>query len=138
MIEVTYPSKRKEVSSQKMLPPPSRWNSPYELHQASLKKIGVSEWLRRENIVVEAWRLCQVNVGDTCWPASLKDYEKYGAFIVQGLYRSYRDMEDDYKWPASDKPLILTILQLKEPKDVLFCTVDWVAKRNPHMNYSPT
>lgn len=132
MIEQTYPSKRVPL-----LPPPyvhnTPWFSPMDYQQAMSRKITPAEFVRRDNIVRAMFRDCKWRPGDTGFPINKKDYEKYGVFVVIGVMTTYRDTSYEHEWPKSDNPMIVTIKSLKDQTQVLFCTPEWVVKKNPHL-----
>lgn len=131
MIEQFFPSKRPKKITVTVLNPP--WYSPMDHQQAHSRKIDVAEFIRRDNIIREMWRICQWRNGDTGFPINKKDYEKYGVFIVTGVMSTYRDTAYGHEWPKSDNPMIVTIKSLKAPSQILFCTPEWLTKQNPHL-----
>jgi len=127
MIEKTYLPKNAKSSIISYL---STHNA-FEQAQARKRGITVSEYRRRDDIVRKLHLECAVKVGDTVFPEDKKDYEEYGPMIVTNIASSYRDMED--KWPVSNNPLIVVLRQLDKEKKVMFATINWFVKKNPHL-----
>jgi len=132
MIEKTYPSQRPKPVYKPHVTG-SAWFSSKDYQQATIRKITPLEYVRREKIVADLHEGCPFRSGDTGYPSQLKDYEKYGAFLVTGVLSTYSDTAYDYEWPKSDTPMILTIKSLKDAAKILFCTPGWLVQKNPHL-----
>jgi hypothetical protein len=76
---------------------------------------------------------CPFQGGDTAYPSSKKDYETYGPCLIIGVCRSYKDFGYEGKWPKNDNPMIVTFAPLKNKNQHIFCTTNYLVKRNPHL-----
>jgi hypothetical protein len=130
MIEQTFPSKRPKVVYS---PSNSPWYSPVDIQQAQARKITPAEFVRRDMLIRKMLVECGFRPGDTGYPDSLKDYEKYGAFMVQGVLASYKDLAYDHEWPKNGVPMTVTIKAMRDAKNIMFCTPAWLVKKNPHI-----
>ncbi|MFZ2190117.1 MAG: hypothetical protein WAV48_05015 [Candidatus Magasanikiibacteriota bacterium] len=131
MIEQTFPSKRPKPTYIHSTSGP--WFSPADIQQAQARKILPAEFVRRDLLIRKMFVECGWRPGDTAFPESKKDYEKHGAFMVQGVLMSYKDLAYDHDWPKSDVPLTITIKAMKDSKNILFCTPGWLVKKNLHI-----
>ena len=133
MITQTFPSKR-PAPAHPIIPfgQNGLWYTPQEIQQANLRKITPMEYVRRDKIITKMYLSVDWRIGDTCFPVDVKDYEKYGGFMVTGLLSSYKDLAFDHEWPKNDQPMILTLKAMKS-KTVMFCTPGWIQKQNTHL-----
>ena len=135
MIELTFASKRV------VTPPPVLEMSklpwypsiPPNVQQlAEAKGITVPEYLRRDKIVQELYATVKLKAGDTAFPVNASGYAKYGASIVIGVCKTYKDFGTDGVW-NDDNPMIITFSPLKKREEHIFCTADYLVHRNPHL-----
>lgn len=132
MIEQTFPSKTDTVSVISKLP----WipHQPPNVQQlADAKSITIDEYMRRDKIVQQLYDTVSLRAGDTAYPISATGYAKYGAVIVIGVCKSYKDFGEDGVW-NDDNPMIITFSPIKKRDEHIFCTADYLAHRNPHIN----
>ena len=109
------------------------WYSPQEIAAAAARKITPAEYIRRDNIVKELATACPLQTGDTAYPHDKKGYHLYGACIVVGICRSYKDFSLDEEWPKNDNPFIVSFSSLNNRKDIFLCTSNYLTKRNTHL-----
>jgi len=130
MIEQSFPSKRVITLPHQQ---ESKFYTPAEYAQAHARKITVAEFVRRDDLVKKLSTECPLQTGDTAYPANKKGYEEYGAVIVVGITRSYKDFANDTTWPKNDNPMIVTFAPMNDRKSHVFCTSNYLVKKNPHM-----
>jgi hypothetical protein len=136
MIEQTFESKRPAKVYQpaamfggEVMP----WYSEREKYQAKMRGITPSEYIRREDIVKELFKTCPYGAGDIVYPTNEKDYKKYGAVKVLGICASYMMIDKDEVWPKNDNPMIITFQPVSNPKNTMFCTVNFLSKSVPKL-----
>lgn len=132
MIEQTFPNKKEYLSEISKLP----WipHQPANVQQlADAKSITIDEYMRRDKIVQELYGTVSLRAGDTAYPVSATGYAKYGAVIVIGICKSYKDFGEDGHW-NDDNPMIITFAPIKKRDEHIFCTADYLTHRNPHIN----
>jgi len=131
MIELTFASKRV------VTPPPVLEVSklpwypaiPPNVQQlADAKGIPVPEYLRRDKIVQELYATVKLKAGDTAFPTPPSGYAKYGAVIVIGVCKTYKDFGTDGHW-NDDNPMIITFSPSKCTHELSTTTHtnDWYA-----------
>jgi len=135
MIQQHFPSKRTIVTS--ALPYQMTANksddviySPEEIKQAKLRKITPAEYMRRNALVQKLSTECGMQTGDTAYPSIKKDYDEYGMVVVVGVSRSYKDFSYDHVW-KNDNPMVVTFAPLKNRSQHVFCTSNYLAKKDP-------
>jgi hypothetical protein len=89
-----------------------------------------SEALKK--IVQELYATVKLKAGDTAYPVHASGYAKYGASIVIGVCKTYKDFGTDGVW-NDDNPMIITFSPLKKREEHIFCTADYLVHRNPHI-----
>lgn len=136
MIEQYYPSKHKPKpvlflpqQQQTHSSANQEWYTADETKQALLRKLTPAEYLRRDNLIRKLSNECPVQVGDTAYPTIEKDYKLYDIVQVVGVARSYKDLELDHVW-KNDNPMIVTFHPLKDRQTTVFCTANYLSKRN--------
>lgn len=134
MIEQTFASKKETITLEEMKILPWYPSKPHNIQQlADAKKISVEEYMRRDKIVQELYATVKLKTGDTAFPIPITGYTKYGAVIVIGVCKTYKDFGEDGHW-NDDNPMIITFAPLKDRTTHIFCTADYLAHRNPHLN----
>lgn len=132
MIELTFP--RKTIALAEIAKLPWLPTKPANIQQlADAKKITVDEYMRRDKIVQELYATVKLKAGDTAYPVPISGYTKYGAVIVVGVCKTYKDFGEDGHW-NDDNPMIITFSPLKQRDQHIFCTADYLVHRNPHLN----
>lgn len=131
MIEQTFASKRviKPTPITKLPWYPS--TPPNIKALADAKGISIAEYLRRDKIVQELSATVKLKSGDTAFPVPAKGYADYGACIVVGLCKTYKDFSTDGHW-NDDNPMIITFASIAKRGQHIFCTADYLVHRNPH------
>ena len=138
MIVQSFPSKRKPKYTG-YLPPVTQqqqgpaWYTAQEYAQAKARGITTDEFVRRDNIVKQLATECEFQNGDTAYPRDKKGYTEYGAVLIVGICRTYKDFANDHKWPKNDNPMIITFAPLNDRKQHIFCTTNYLSKKNPHL-----
>jgi hypothetical protein len=134
MIEQTFESKRKQVyqpaepiDNTAIMP----WFSEREKYQAKMRGITPAEYIRREQVVKDLFTACPYSANDTVYPSDPKEFKRYGAVRVLGICASYMMIDKDETWPKNDNPLIVTFQPLSNPKNTMFCTVNFLDKKMP-------
>lgn len=107
--------------------------SPQDLAQAKARDISPEEYVRRNNIIKNLSDQVKLRPGDTAYPDSKAGYQKYGACIVIGICRSYKDFGFDETWPENDCPYIITFAPLNDRKSHIHCTYHYLVAKNPHL-----
>jgi hypothetical protein len=97
---------------------------------ATKKGLTLEEFRRRDAIVREEARLVTYFKGDVMYPFSHKEYVEKGKCRIQGIYRTYGEMESD-EWPAHDKPYIVTAHRMDTPGEVFFTTGGYFVRHVP-------
>ncbi len=133
MIEETYESKRvKPVFVPAVIGGPKHFTA-HEIHQAEARGITPEEYVRRNNIVKDQASKVWLRPGDTAYPESKAGYTKYGACLVIGICRSYKDFAFTDEWPKSDCPFIVTFAPLNDRTTHIHCTYHYLVAKNPHL-----
>lgn len=134
MIEQTFASKRETITLEEMKVLPWYPSKPHNIQQlADAKKISVEEYMRRDKIVQELYATVRLKAGDTAFPLPVAGYTKYGAVIIIGVCKTYKDFGEDGHW-NDDNPMIITFSPIKKRDTHIFCTADYLVHRNPHTN----
>ncbi|CAB4240664.1 hypothetical protein UFOVP39_40 [uncultured Caudovirales phage] len=107
--------------------------SPNDYAQAHARDMSVVEYVRRDNMIKRLATECPFQAGDTAYPDQKKGYETYGAVIIVGICRTYKDFSNDSEWPKSDNPMIITFAPIKNRNEHVFCTTNYLVKKNPHL-----
>jgi hypothetical protein len=134
MIVKSFASKRtKPIISYLPQPANPAWYTAAEYAQAKARNISVEEYVRRDKIVQKLATECPYQTGDTAYPSFKKDYMLYGAVLIVGVTRSYKDFSHDHDWPKNDNPMIVTFAPLNDRKQHIFCTTNYLVKKNPYL-----
>jgi hypothetical protein len=107
--------------------------SAHEIHQAEARGITPMEYVRRNNIIKDLSDKVRFKPGDTCYPETKAGYGKYGACMIVGICRSYKDFAFDAEWPENDFPMIITFTPLNDRKSHIHCTWNYLVAKNPHI-----
>lgn len=134
MIEQTFPSLRP-------VPKPfvshgfsnGKWFSPQEHQQATLRGISPEEYVRRNRIVESLANAFKMQTGDTCYPVKAADYEKYGACLIVGVTRTYKEIPASEGWRKNDNPFLIQFKASTDREQIHLCTTNWLSKTNPHL-----
>jgi len=105
----------------------------FEVHQSSARGITPEEFVRRNNIVQNLSSQVAMRPGDTAYPDSKAGYQKYGACLIVGICRSYKDFAFDDEWPDNDCPMIVTFTPMNDRKTYMHCTHHYLVHKNPHL-----
>ncbi|CAB4131234.1 hypothetical protein UFOVP128_69 [uncultured Caudovirales phage] len=105
----------------------------FEIHQATARGITPEEFVRRNNIVQALASKVALRPGDTAYPDNKSGYHKYGACLVIGVCRSYKDFSFDDAWPENDCPMIITFAPLNDRNSHIHCTYHYLVHKNPHL-----
>lgn len=146
MIEQHYPTLRKGIMSsifpsrggghQQPIPLPGprtmgRTPDTRDQNKADQFKITPVEFVRRDDIVRQAFLDCPWRPGEVLRPKNKADYLAYGPVTVRGVLKSYHDFHANDKWPDDDEPYIITVDSLNGTKrTTVFCTSGWLTKEN--------
>jgi len=127
MISLTFPSKRPQ-------PVPvlekTWYNSPQDLMSLGITS---QEYSRRDSIIKNLCTEFGLAVGDTCYPTTKDGYKQYDGCLIQYICKSYKDFGKE-PWPKNDNPMIVTFSPIKDPSTTVFCTTNYLSKKNTHMN----
>lgn len=132
MIEATYPSvKPKPFTSIGFVG--GKWYTPQEHQQAIMRGISPEEYRRRDDIIREQSNQVKLQTGDTAYPHDAAGMGKYGACIVVGITRSYKEFPVTEKWKKNDMPYVMSFRPLTGPdKDsIILCTHQYLVKNKP-------
>ena len=136
MIELTFASKRVVAPPPPVLEMnklPRYPSTPANIQQlADAKNISIHEYMRRDKIVQELYATVKLKAGDTAYPIPASGYAKYGAVMVIGVCKTYKDFGTDGHW-NDDNPMIITFSPIKKRDEHIFCTADYLVHRNPHI-----
>lgn len=131
MIEATYKSVRPATVYQ----PPAVYNTPFyspkELAQATARGITPAEYCRRDALIKQLFLDCPYDKGDIVFPASFKDFLKYGAVRIVGVCQTYSDFSFDTKWSPKDNPMIVTFAPTKDTEHIMLCTTNYLSITEP-------
>ena len=105
----------------------------FEINQAQARGITPEEFVRRNNIVQTLASRVALRPGDTAYPDSKAGYQKYGACMVIGVCRSYKDFAFDDNWPENDCPYVITFAPMNDRGSHIHCTYHYLVHRNPHI-----
>lgn len=105
----------------------------HEIHQAKARGIEPAEFVRRNNIIKTLAEKVRFKPGDTCFPETKAGYTKYGACMIVGVCRGYKDFAFDAEWPENDFPMIVTFTPLNDRKSHIHCTWNYLVSKNPHL-----
>jgi hypothetical protein len=105
----------------------------FEIHQSTARGITPEEFVRRNCIVQSLASKVAMRPGDTAYPESKAGYQKYGACLVIGVCRSYKDFSYDDVWPENDCPMIITFAPLNDRNSHIHCTYHYLVHKNPHL-----
>lgn len=95
--------------------------------------VSVQEFVRRDSLIKQLATEFPIQTGDTAFPTIKKDYEQYGPCMVFGICRSYKDFGFKSKWPKNDNPMIVTFAPVKLKGQHIWCTTNYLTKKNPHL-----
>ena len=132
MIEQTFPSTRvKPFTSAGFVG--GKWYTPQEHQQAAMRGITAEEYRRRDDIVREQSNQVKLQTGDTAYPHNAEGLEKYGACIVIGITRSYKEFPVAEKWKKNDMPFVVSFRPLTGPdkESIILCTHQYLVKTKP-------
>jgi len=132
MIEATYPSVRpKAFSSNGFVG--GKWYTPQEHQQATMRGIYTEEYRRRDDDVREQSNKVKLQTGDTAYPTTADGLEKYGAVIVVGIQRSYKEFPVTEKWKKNDMPYVVSFRPLTgaDKDSIILCTHNYLVKTKP-------
>lgn len=134
MIEQSFPSVRpKPIIKQTHGFVGGKWYSPQEHQQATLRGISPEEYVRRNRIVEQLANDFKMQTGDTCYPITASDYEKYGACMVVGITRTYKEIPPTEPWRKGDNPFLIQFKPSTDRNQVHMCTTNYLSKTNPHL-----
>jgi len=102
--------------------------TPFETTRAEKMGLTVEVYRHRCTEVSRAQSQCTFQVGDTVWPASEDEMQKYGLCQVIGVCRHYNDY-GTVDW--NEPPLILSIQSVADRTEILNTTTNWVVKYKP-------
>jgi len=132
MIEASYPSVRvKEPPLHGFVA--GKWYSPQEHQQALMRGIKVEEYRRRDDIIREQSNKVKLQTGDTAYPTEQKGFNKYGAVIIVGISRSYKEFPVNDEWRENDMPFVVSFRPLtgKDKGSHILCTYNYLGKDKP-------
>jgi len=114
----------KVVLKDRIVPPiPAPWKNLYPNGPTipAVSNIAVyNETRRRDNIIKELVKECKFTEGEIALSAAANE-----EYIVHRICKCYAHMGADVEWPASDNPMIVTIIAVKD-KTVSFCTTNYL------------
>ena len=102
--------------------------TPFETTRAEKMGLTVEVYRHRVTEVSRAQSQCKFQVGDTVWPASEADVQKYGLCQVIGVCRHYNDY-GTVDW--NEPPFILSVQSVADRTEILNATANWVVKCKP-------
>lgn len=109
------------------------WHTPAEEAQAKEIGISVQEFIRRDALIKQLATEFPMQAGDSAFPVNRKDYELYGPCLIFGVCRSYKEFGFKSKWPKNDNPMIVTFHPIKLKGQHIWCTTNYLTKKNPHL-----
>jgi hypothetical protein len=135
LITETYLAKARAVEEFKpvLLTHTPKYFTALEVNQATLRGITPEEFVRRNSIVQALASKVPLRPGDTAYPDNKKGYQQYGACMVVGVCRSYKDFSIDDDWPENDCPMIVTFAPLNNRGSHIHCTYHYLVPKNPHL-----
>ena len=135
MITETYLAKATAVANDApfLLTHTPKHFTAFEIHQSTARGITPEEFVRRNCIVQSLASKVAMRPGDTAYPESKAGYQKYGACLVIGVCRSYKDFSYDDVWPENDCPMIITFAPLNDRNSHIHCTYHYLVHKNPHL-----
>ena len=102
----------------------------FEVAQSIKKHISVTEFKRRNEIVMKAFKECTYHKHDVVFPHNLEAYDRHGMCRVLGICSNYGEMEEK-EWPTSDCPFIVHVSPFKPDGMVFNDTVGYFKKERP-------
>jgi len=136
MISICYKNPKRKVITVEVVPQISSVldHNYHTMAKARADKINISkqEWIRRDKIVKEHAVACKFSFGDTFYPSSKTNYEKYGRCLVTAKVITYSEIDQD-AWPATDNPFLITARSLRPDMDdyTYICTTNFLSRMEP-------
>jgi len=89
--------------------------------------LSIPEYNSRVNIVEEALKSLDCNVGDTVYPYNSRLLHKHGKAIIVAICRHY-DQYGNVKW-SDDMPLLVAAKWEATPNEIFNCTVNYLTTK---------
>lgn len=137
MIVETFPNPNKPAPVKSYYPittTPARapnYHPTYYDHQAKKRNITAEEFKRRDAIVRAEYDKAFYRKGDVVYPHTWEEYQKRGKCVIDGLYSSYSQFEDDDVWPKSDLPMIVNAHPVDDVKNTIVATANFFTSIEP-------
>ena len=103
----------------------------YYEHQGKKRGISAEEFKRRDAIVRAEYQKAFYRKGDVVYPHTWEEYQKRGKCVIDGLYSSYSQFEDDDVWPKSDLPMIVNAHPVDDVKNTIVATANFFTSIEP-------